>query len=72
MHVKVTSDDKAGLDRAIKEFSKRVKKSGILNELRDREYYLKPSKQKLKKRQESIKRRKREERKATKTQKYDE
>lgn len=70
MQVRVNMDDKDGLNRALKEFNKRVKKSGIMTELREREYYLKPSKQKVKKRQESLKRRKREERKAARVQKY--
>ena len=31
------------IERALREFKKRVKNSGLLKELRDREYYEKPS-----------------------------
>jgi len=31
------------VDKALSEFKKRVKNSGLLKELREREYYLKPS-----------------------------
>ena len=35
--------DNMSIERAISEFKKRVKNSGLLLELRDREYYEKPS-----------------------------
>lgn len=48
---------------ALKEFRKLIKKSDLMQELRRREHYLSPSKAKRFKKNESIKRRKREERK---------
>lgn len=48
---------------ALKELKKQMKKNGILNDLRRREHYLSPSKAKRRKRNESIKQRKRDQRK---------
>lgn len=64
--VNMTGDpkkDQSALDSAIREFKKQVKKSGILNEIRRREEYMSPSKYKKYRRNEAIKRRKREEKK---------
>ena len=55
--------DRSNFDRALREFKKKIKKSGILSELRRREAYMSPSKYKTWKKNESIKRRKRDERK---------
>jgi len=51
------------VEMALKELKKQVKKSGLMQELRRREHYVSPSKAKVLKRAESIKQRKREERK---------
>ncbi len=51
------------VENALKELKKQMKKSGILQELRRREHYLSPSKAKRRKRNESIKQRKRDQRK---------
>lgn len=55
--------DRAAVDVALREFKKRVKKSEIMNELREREAYMTPSKYKRYRKNEAIKRRKRENRK---------
>ena len=55
--------DKANVDAALREFKKKIKKSGIMNELRQREAYMSPSKYKRYRKNEAIKRRKRDEKK---------
>jgi len=62
MYIRVNGETKEDLLRALREFSKRVKKAEIITEVRNRQYYLKPSQQKIKKRQEAIRRKKRDER----------
>ena len=72
VHVNISGDakkDKSSLEIAIREFKKRVKKSGIMNELRVREAYMKPSTYKKYRRNESIKQKKRDERKAQRPRK---
>ena len=54
-------DDVGSLDRAISEFKKQVKKEGILDDLKKKEFYVKPSLRRRLKREESRKRRRREE-----------
>lgn len=39
----ITLGDKDGVDWALKAFRRKVQKSGVLKELRQRRYYLKPS-----------------------------
>jgi ribosomal protein S21 len=70
MYVKV-NDGKDELPKALKIFSKLVKKSELIQELRNREHFLKPSKKKAFKRQEAFRRRKREERRLARQKKYD-
>lgn len=70
MYVKV-NDGKDELPKALKQFSKLVKKSELIQELRNREHFLKPSKKKAFKRQEAFRRRKREERRLARQKKYD-
>lgn len=48
---------------ALQEFKKQIKKSGLMQELRRREHYVPPSKARRLKRSESLKQRKRDERK---------
>lgn len=51
------------LDAALREFKKRVKKEGILSELKKHEHYVSPSKKRRLKSAESLKQRKRDEKK---------
>jgi ribosomal protein S21 len=48
---------------ALKEFKKKIKKDGLMQELRRREHYVAPSKARRLKRNESLKQRKRDEKK---------
>lgn len=41
--IEVTLSDHDGVERAIKAFRRKVQKSGILKELRQRRHYVKPS-----------------------------
>lgn len=52
------------VDNALRELRKQIKKSGLMQELRRREYYVAPSKKRRVKAAESLKQRKRDERKA--------
>jgi small subunit ribosomal protein S21 len=64
--VNITGDykkDRAAVDIALRDFKKKIKKSGIMSELRRREAYMPPSKYKKWRKNEAIKRRKRDERK---------
>lgn len=70
MHVKV-NEGKDELGKALKIFTKMVKKSELLQELRNREHFLKPSKKKAFKRQEAFRRKKREEKRLARQKKYD-
>lgn len=72
MYVKVNDEGKDDLDKAIRQFSKMVKKSEIMQELKRREHFLKPSKKKLFKRQEALRRRKREEKRLARQKRYSE
>lgn len=60
MYVKV-NEGKDELGKALKIFNSMVKKSELVHELRRREFFLKPSKKKIAKRQEALRRRKRDE-----------
>ena len=66
----IVKDGKDELSKSLKVFTKMVKKSELLQELRNREHYLKPSKKKIFKRQEAFRRKKREKRIARQKQ-YD-
>lgn len=70
MHVKV-NEGKDDFQKALKQFTKLVKKSELIQELKNREYFLKPSKKRMFKRQEALRRRKREERRIARQKKYD-
>lgn len=70
MYVKV-NDGKDDLQKALKVFSKMVKKSELIQELKNREHFLKPSKKRAFKRQEAFRRKKREERRLARQKKYD-
>ena len=68
LEIKVNTKDIKNHERdvasAIQELKKQIKKDGVLQELRRREAYVAPSKKRRIKHEESIKARKREERKA--------
>lgn len=69
--VNLSSDhrkDQEAVDIALRELKKKIKKSGLMQELRERESYMSPSKYKKYRRNEAIKRRKREESKQTRSQ----
>jgi len=69
MYVKV-GEGKDGLQRALRIFSKLVKRSELMQEIKNRQFFLKPSKKKKFKRNEALKRRKREERRLARHKKY--
>ena len=69
MYVKI-NDGKDDFQKALRQFTKLIKKSDLLQELKNREYFLKPSKKRTFKRQEALRRRKREERRIARQQKY--
>jgi ribosomal protein S21 len=71
MYVEVRGDSKDDLERAIKVFSKMVKKNDIINEVKKREFYVTPSKKRILKRQESKRRRIRDARKSQKRNESD-
>ncbi len=68
-HVKVTSKECRGIvDRMIQRFTKKVKKEGVLETVRERRYYKKPSVAKREKRIRAARRRVREEQKRKRAQ----
>lgn len=67
----IVKDGKDELNKALKQFTKMVKKSEIMQELKNREHFLKPSKKRKFKSQEALRRRKREEKRAARQKKYD-
>jgi ribosomal protein S21 len=67
----IVKDGKDELSKSLKVFTKMVKKSELLQELRNREHYLKPSKNKIFKRQEAFRRKKREEKRIARQKQYD-
>lgn len=69
MYVKVNGPD--DLVRALRVFSRMVKKEGLIQELKNRRYYMKPSEKREFKRKESLRRRKREEKRLARQKKYE-
>lgn len=61
MFVEVRGNDEAAFDRALAIFKSKMKKSGILEDLRRHEFFLKPSLRRRLKRTDAHKRRRREE-----------
>ncbi len=51
LYVKVKGKDARALDKALKKFKRIIKDSGIMLELREREYFEKPSVKKRRKKQ---------------------
>ena len=70
MQIKV-NEGKEEINKAIKQFTRMVKKSELMQELKRREFFLKPSKKKIFKRQEALRRRKREEKRVARQNHYD-
>jgi ribosomal protein S21 len=68
MYVEVRGDKQIDLDRAIQQFAKQVKKAELMEDLRKKEFHLKKSIRLQKKRQDALRRRKRDESKAQKKQ----
>jgi small subunit ribosomal protein S21 len=62
--VKVRRKD--NIERVIKRFIKKCKKLGIIDEIKDRRYYTKPSEKRRRAKERAIRRRKKEERKRRK------
>ena len=59
VNVSVTPRRNDHIDKTIRKFNKKVKKQKIVEEIRERQYYLKPSERKrLKKKRSDAKRRK--------------
>jgi ribosomal protein S21 len=71
LYVEVRGDSLNDLERALRQFSKIVKKAEIINEVKRREFYVKRSKKKILKRQEALRRRIREEKKVEKKKNTD-
>lgn len=71
MYIGKINDGKDEVGKAIKLFTRMVKKSELMHELRRREFFLKPSKKKIFKRQEALRRRKREEKRVIRQNIYD-
>ncbi len=71
LYVEVRGDSLNDLERALRQFSKIVKKAEIINEVKRREFYVKRSKKKILKRQEALRRRIREEKKVEKKKNAD-
>lgn len=61
MYVEVKGNDTAAFDKALAEFKRRMKRSGIMEDFRRHDHYDKPSVRRKLKRAEAHKRRRREE-----------
>ena len=57
---------KDNLDRVVKRFIKKCKKLGIIDEIKDRRHYIKPSEKKRRAKERAIRRRIKEEKKRRK------
>lgn len=57
---------KDNIERVIKRFIKKCKKLGIIDEVKDRQHYTKPSEKKRRAKERAIRRAKKEEKKARK------
>lgn len=60
MYVEVKGDKKEDLERALMQFTRQIKKAGLMDDLYKKEFYLKKSKRLEKKRQDAHRRRRRE------------
>jgi ribosomal protein S21 len=68
MYVEVKGDKQSDLERALQQFVKQVKKAELMEDLKKKEFHMKRSKRLAKKRQDALRRRKREESKVQKKQ----
>ena len=59
VHVQIKPKDRESIERTVKRFSRKVKKEGILEDVRSRRYYEKPSakKRRLEKKRKAVLRR---------------
>ena len=57
---------KDNIDRVVKRFIKKCKKLGIIDEIKDRQHYTKPSEKRRRAKERAIRRRKKEEKKRRK------
>ena len=64
MRIDVRGNSRGDLDRSLKLFNKMVKKSELMKELKRREAYVTPSRKRTLKREESLRRRIRDAKKA--------
>jgi ribosomal protein S21 len=71
MYVEVRGNSPEDLDRALRQFSRKVKRADLMNEIRKRQYYLSKSQKRAVKDKESFKRSIRESRRSQKTIKED-
>lgn len=69
MYVKV-DNNKGGLQAALRIFNRMVKKEELIQTIKNRRYYLKPSEAKAFKQKEAVRRRKREERRIARQKRY--
>jgi len=70
MYVKV-NEGKDDFQKALRIFNKLIKKSELMQEIKSKEHFLKPSKKRQFKRAEALRRKKREERRVARQKKYD-
>ena len=70
MYVTVNGPD--DLVRALRVFSKMVKKEGLVQEIKNRRYFMTKAEKRELKRKEGIRRKKREEKKEARQKKYEE
>ena len=61
MYIEVRGSNKEGLERALNEFKRLVKKDELMKSLKKHEFYVKPSLKRKLKRVEALKRKRREE-----------
>jgi len=71
MYIEVKGDSANDLERALRQFTRMVKKSEIMNELKKREFYVKRSRKKILKQEEAFRRRISDARKLEKRKKSD-
>lgn len=71
MYIEVKGEHKDDLEKALRIFTRMVKKAEIINEVKRREFYVKRSKKKILKRQEALRKRIREEKKIEKRKNSD-
>jgi ribosomal protein S21 len=72
MYIEVKGDgNREDLERALRIFTRMIKKADIINEVKRREFYVKKSKRKILKQQEALRKRIREQKKIEKRKEKD-